>query len=268
MGAGAHDVGPEGSMSVRFGDPEDWQAFATRNAKFMERYAALEARLQELVYTKRSSSSEIDGVIFLMTRFAADDFMEILLLCGNAEGYAAEKLLRSMFERVWTLLYLQKYPGELSRYVDWGNLARSKVLAAMPQDWRDEAIEPEVAEQIGALRKEAKERLGFTECESCGAQNPLSWSTKNPVGSAKEFGLQALVPTSYYLPLDHAHPNIGGLLQRLKLADGEVEVLDRRDSARCDRVLVSAHTLLLRAVQACVGQLKLDETRYAHLADD
>jgi hypothetical protein len=169
---------------------------------------------------------------------------------------------------VWTLLYLQKYPEELKRYVDWGHLARHKVVAAMPKDWRDEAITPEAAEEIEVMRKEAKERLGFRECESCGAQNPLSWSSKNPVGSAKEFGLQALVLTSYYLPLDHAHPNIGGLLQRLKVGDGEVEVLDRRDTARCDRVLVSAHTLLLRAVQACVEQLKLDARVYTHLGDD
>lgn len=67
------------------------------------------------VYTKRTTSSVLDGLIFLMTRFAADDFMEILLLCGSAEGYGGEKLLRSMFERVWTLLYLQKYPEELKR---------------------------------------------------------------------------------------------------------------------------------------------------------
>ena len=44
--------------------------------------------------------------------------MEIFLLCGNAEAYGAEKVLRPMFERVVTMKYLRAHPDEVDSYMN------------------------------------------------------------------------------------------------------------------------------------------------------
>lgn len=61
----------------------------------------------------------VDRVIFYFGRLCVEDFVEILLLCGNGYGFGATKILRGMFERVITARYLQSNPQFADDFLDY-----------------------------------------------------------------------------------------------------------------------------------------------------
>jgi hypothetical protein len=84
----------------KFGTPAEWQAFEKRHPAFLERFPRLFAGLEAVFLRSLKSSEPIDVLLFFLGREAADDFFEIVIMCGNAEGHGAQKLLRTFFERV------------------------------------------------------------------------------------------------------------------------------------------------------------------------
>jgi hypothetical protein len=84
---------------IRFGTAAEWTAFGARNARFLERFARLREALNAVFIRTLSKVEKAEVLLFFIGRQCVDDFFEILVLCGNSEGYGAQKLLRSMFER-------------------------------------------------------------------------------------------------------------------------------------------------------------------------
>src|SRR5471030_576528 len=95
-----------------FGHPEEWKAFAARHPEFLVRFPNLKAALDAAYIRTLKGSAQLDTMIFFTSRQCVDDFLEILLMCGNAEGNGAEKLLRSFYERVVLVTYLHKKPEQ------------------------------------------------------------------------------------------------------------------------------------------------------------
>lgn len=52
-----------------------------------------------------------------------EDFNEVLLLCGNGYGIGAEKLIRGMYERAVTLVYLHQHPEYADDFLDYHKVA-------------------------------------------------------------------------------------------------------------------------------------------------
>src|SRR3954471_1992262 len=108
---------------VRFGNPAEWQAFAERRPRFLERWERLRAALDATFSRALGDVTRDQLLLLVMGRRCVEDFMEILLLCGNAEGYGAQKLLRSMFEQVVTLTYLHQNRDKIDAYIRYRHVA-------------------------------------------------------------------------------------------------------------------------------------------------
>ena len=96
---------------VQVGSPEQWKAFAKRNKGFVGALEILLSAFDTIFDRQLDEEAElVDRIVFAAGHMAVDDFMEILLLCANAEAHGAEKVLRPMFERVVTMKYLRDHP--------------------------------------------------------------------------------------------------------------------------------------------------------------
>jgi hypothetical protein len=53
-----------------------------------------------LAFIRHAQLSEpIDKFVLMFGRICVEDFLEVILCCGNGNGHAAEKLVRGLYER-------------------------------------------------------------------------------------------------------------------------------------------------------------------------
>ena len=100
-----------------FGDPAEWKDFESRNPEFVRRIGNLFNTI-ELAFKSLLVRERLDKILFHLDRLCAEDFSEILLLCGNGYGIGAEKVLRGMYERAVTATYLSQHPEEAANFLD------------------------------------------------------------------------------------------------------------------------------------------------------
>lgn len=89
-------------MDFIIGTPSEWDEFAKRNRVFVERLEHIKTACDAVFNRNFTTEQQVDHFVFVAGHLAADDFIEILTMCGNAEAYGAMKILRPMFERVVT----------------------------------------------------------------------------------------------------------------------------------------------------------------------
>jgi len=58
-----------------------------------------------------------ERITFFLGRMVVDDFGEILMLSGNGYGFGAYKIVRGMYERVVTAMYIAKDPAEARKFI-------------------------------------------------------------------------------------------------------------------------------------------------------
>lgn len=233
---------------IRFGLPDEWQSFARRNQTFLERFEILRAAIDETFVRSWSSDHPIDGVVFSLGRQCVDDFMEILLLCGNSEGYGAQKILRAMFERIVLLRYLKVHPDKLEDYLDYFWVSQNKLINRIQQSDIGKLDAVKVAE-IRANYERVKERYKTRVCKECGAvAMGIAWTPMTLPDMANEVGLGEFVLYAYDLPLSQTHPNVKGMLDRLASAGHGIEYGVRLNRDLADKVLFTAHGLLLHVL--------------------
>jgi hypothetical protein len=123
---------PDDSRLI-FGVQEEWSAFGSRHKVFLERFTNLRSAIDCAFAGDRPLSEPIDKFIFLFGRICAEEFFEILLCCGNGYGFAAQKLLRSLYEKAVTLAYLHQNPEQLDDFIDYHHVASYKLARAVKE---------------------------------------------------------------------------------------------------------------------------------------
>jgi hypothetical protein len=258
---------------IRFGTAAEWTAFRARNARFLERFARLRDALNAAFIRTLSKVEKTEVLVFFIGRQCVDDFFEILVLCGNSEGYGAQKLLRSMFERVVLLKHLHQHPEEVDRYFAYYHVTKHKQIAAVERFWGKDALPREQVEEARKRYAAVKEDYRTRKCPKCGyIEMGVGWTPIPLPDMAEEVGLGKFVPFAYYEPLLQAHPSLEGLLRRLEGDPNDehagISYGDRLDRSLSDQVLMTAHALLLNVLEVQVNHFKLEEEPYQSLADD
>ena len=77
---------------IRFGTAAEWTAFGARNSRFLERFSRLRDALNAAFIRTLNKVEKTEVLVFFIGRQCVDGFFEILVLCGNSEGYGAHKL--------------------------------------------------------------------------------------------------------------------------------------------------------------------------------
>lgn len=160
-----------------------------------------------------------------------------------------------------------KTPGSLR---DANTAGFHILINAIETTFKKGLVEPEKAKEAEENYNKFKDEYKVTLCKARGTMRPgISWTPKDVLTMAKEVGLTDFIVPAYYLPMQHAHPKVKGMLERVvKNAEGRFVPAERFQPLLSDRVLCAAHALVLHALDVQVKHFGLDDAALKQANDD
>jgi len=240
--------------SVQFGFEGEWKAFSESHSEFMNRFPRLMDLVDQTFTRTIETASPIDRVVFFLGRLIVEDFMEIVLLCGNGYGVAGLKILRGMYERVVTASYLSRNPAEVDQFLDYRFVQEWKLYKRAEELYRDKPLmSPEQREEMKRRYEEVKDRFMESLCQRCGTTRPqLSWSKLDTASMALKSGggLDKLYMSCYLFPTLQSHATVSSLFARMKATpEGGIAFDADAQSGLIDWALLNSHLLMLQAIE-------------------
>jgi hypothetical protein len=236
----------EAPINITFGKPEEWQDFARRNQHFLTIWPDF-ANLIDAVFARRFMTQDpLPRVVYTLGRLAVEDAMEILLNAGNGYGVAGLKLLRSLFERLVTMIYLIQHPEEVENFLDfhWVHLRKTlnhlKTAGGDPLKYYDAKELEEIDSRYQAIRHRYERT-----CPECGQSLGLpSWTKRDLATLAKEVGLGPAYLTLAYGPTLQVHTTTFSMTSRLEETAEAVSFKGGPQRKEADQAVLAAHTCL------------------------
>jgi hypothetical protein len=194
-----------------------------------------------------------EAVVFFLGRAAADDFGELLILCGNGRGIGAYKILRSMYERVVTAAFIAKNPPEARIFLSHSYIERQKLgnrLKTLMPDIKDERT-PEQVKEFEDEYKEAKARLKDTVCSKC--DQPVTqeaWTRRSleTMAEKADENLARCYAYCYLVPTLHLHATPLGLESRMRMTEAGFSFKETSEP-EARKALLYGHGLVLRLLK-------------------
>jgi len=248
------DILPDNqSVEASFGIKEDWQHFSKTHQVLLRKLPLLFKTFERVFLRTMETTEPADRVIYFLGRVAMEDFMEIVLLCGNGYGVGALKILRGLYERAVTAAYLAKYPQEVDSFLEYHHVHMGKLLNHTAELFDVRRIFPEdKLAEIRANYEQAKPRFQEPLCKTCGTtRTQFSWS-KLDIGAMAKKGdeyLAKLYLTCYFLPTLKAHSTLHALSTQAKPCDnGGLTFDDGAQREHSDEAFRAAHLTMLIAL--------------------
>lgn len=238
---------------VGFGDEQEWRAFVEGHPLFLSKLENLLALLDRTLIRASQTDSPADRVVFFLGRLALEDFMEVLLLCGNGYGIAGLKLLRGLYERAVTARYLSRNPNEAETFFayhaiqEWKTYQRAKEVYGYRHP-----VSAQRAAEMEAAYQATKEKFEEPLCRKCDTKRlQFSWSKLDTASMALKAGggLQRLYLSCYLLPTLNAHATVTSLM--LRLAESPEGGLSFKEGAQrdwADAALSGAHAVIIQVI--------------------
>jgi hypothetical protein len=259
-----------------FGSQKEWHRFNENFPKFVKKYPAIEV-LRAKVFERQGIGNKVDRVIFGLGRVCYEDFQQALILCGNGFGIGALQLVRGMYEREVTAVYLMSHPDEVDNFLDYHFVQLRKGMVHLRQVYKGD----DLTRIIPKARQEEVERdfegvkARFTEtiCGTCHKTKVMgSWTKHNmPLLAAKaghNLGEQYFY--DYFRPTMFAHSTVSSLIARLRQDEGGGFVFDNEGQRRHTKeALVYIHFLVIHVLGMQNEHFKfgLDDEIHALLDD-
>jgi Family of unknown function (DUF5677) len=236
------------NYAIQFGIPDEWVEFAEDHKLFLERFPNLKEAMNVAFVRQGATSEPVDRVVFFSGRLCTEDFMEILLLCGNGYGIGALKIVRGMYERCVTARYLHAHTEETEGFFDFYWLSQFKLAQAIKDTFGEDVLPKDKVEELKSNRDRVRTRFMVRVCEKCGATGEnFTWTKLDFVSMAREAGsIGQLIVPGYYLPIRQAHSTVAALLSRLiDTKDGGLTFDEGPQREQADDALITAHNILL-----------------------
>jgi hypothetical protein len=249
------------TLKAQFGLPQEWNHFAESHGLFLEHWQNLRLALETAFIRTGTTSEPVDRVVFFAGRLCAEDFLEILLLCGNGYGIGAMKILRGMYELAVTARYLHANPAETDAFLDFYWISQYRLAQAISETFGHGVLPPDRVEELKAKRDEVREQFLVTTCRQCGTKAiNYSWSKLDFVSMARKTGsLGTLIVPAYYLPTREAHGTIASIFSRLKQGEGgDFDFDEGPQREEADQALITAHNVLLNVLDLQKEHFHLD----------
>jgi hypothetical protein len=249
---------------VIFGFQEQWQEFQRRNDKFLSRIPNLTAAFALCFHRELEDSEVIDRVVYMLGRECVEDFFEILLLAGNGYGIGALKLLRGLYERAVTLVYLSEHPDEVDSFYNYFPVWQHKFLEAIRRSYGDTLLPEGVTNEQEQLYRDVRDNYKVTSCENCGTTRiNHTWNKLDLVAMAHKTGaLGKLIVPAYYVPLSHAHPTARGMVARTEeTPSGGIAFNPDSQPKEADSAVRLAHTIMLVVVETQEKHFALNDLK-------
>jgi len=238
------------SPNLTFGYPEEWEAFRDRNELFIDLFPQIITTCEMVLMRDFVAPERIELFTVMYGRLCFEDFLEILMCCGNGSGIAASKLLRTLYERAVTLTYINDHPEELDNFIDYHAVAQKKLFYSLRSIFGKDYLSVEDEQKMLADFEAVKEKFMVTDCEKCGTRRlNHTWNKLDFVAMAKATGgLGKMINEAYYVPMRRTHSTIAALLERAELSAGKVSFNPDAQRKCADMTLMTAHHLLLRVL--------------------
>lgn len=265
-------------VPVGVGDPAAQARFLERYKPFLEEYPEIMALLKKtfLRALKNPPEDQIDAIsalpdddprviafddkvwadrlVFYFGRMAVDDFGEVLNLAGNGRGLGAYKILRGMYERIVTAVYIAKNPAESRVFLEEEAIQKwklwSSALRAMP-DLKDQYTAKQIAGLEEAYKK-AKAKKEVSVCNKCNQPKTAeAWTRVDLFSMAQKSdkGLAELYGSCYQEPTFHSHATSFGVSSRIRRNDEDTGWTFRELSEKEARsAVLLSHNLILRVL--------------------
>jgi len=262
------------SLPIAVGDFAAQQQFIQRNAGFLLEYPKLRD-LYENVFLrslKPSDQSEktpllqlpedhptviafednvmADLAIFYLGRMAVDDFGELLTLSGNGRGFGAYKILRGMYERTVTAMYLAKHPAEARNFAESSAIMKRNYLTRVRTVPETEGhVSDEVMQKVEENAAAAQAKRKQSICSKC--RQPITqeaWTRVSMDVMANEVDpFLGLHYHEFYLETTaQSHPNMFGLERRLVPMEGGGYTYKEISEDEARFALYLGHNLMIR----------------------
>jgi hypothetical protein len=240
--------------------PSSLYGFADAATAFDQRHpqwTAAMTRLGEtinLAFTRTQvMTTSIDKFVHFYGNLVAEDFMELFLMAVNGYGFAAMKLLRSMYEHAVTLKYLHQHPDELQAFFDFDGVQQYKLAKQIMDTFGEGALPPETVATTERKYEEVKKQFMVKSCKSkaCSEQRvSVSWSKLDFVSMAKRAGeIGSLIVPGYFEPLRHSHSTFRAMVERLNMDGNQMGFQKESQPEKADQALMTAHNCLLVALE-------------------
>jgi len=229
------------------GSQTEWDNFEKRRRPFLERLNNLTDAMNDAFVRDLPPCNGWDKFIFAMGRVCIEDFWELNILVGNGYGIGALKLLRPLYERTVTLLYLHQNPALYEDFLDWDYVALYKFhQAAISSGYGADLIPTEEREKVERLYLSVKPKFMVKSCD-CGKQRlNHSWAKADIPSIAKKTELASLLVPAYFVPMSHLHSTPKAVFARLQVSSEGVPGFRSGSSPReADQAPVYGHDIVL-----------------------
>lgn len=192
------------------------QAFIESNRAFFDRFPHLQQATETAFLRSIETVSSVQSIVFHLGRVSVEDFMEILVLCGNGYGIGGLKLLRGMYERAVTARYLHQNPAEVDAFIEYAWISTQKLIDASGAT----GFNQETLDLVKTRAAEARPKFQVPVCEDCGTTRlNHTWSRLDFVSMAKKTGgLGELIAPAYNQPTLQAHSSAWSIVSRVQRA--------------------------------------------------
>lgn len=243
-----------------FGYPEEWADFRKRHALFLDRFAHITDVIREAFSRVMKESEPIERFVMLYGRLCVEDFFEIMLCCGNGYGFAALKLLRSLYEKAVTLEYLNDHPDELDTFFGYRYVSDRKLFRSITEVFGPDVLPMGLQEEVERNYDRVKGQYKTTDCAKCGTQKPnISWTKLTFPAMAKRTRiLGKLIQSAYYVPMRHTHSTGAALIERLEINDEGFGFNPEPQRRQADNALRTAHVIILEVLHIQQKRFKLE----------
>ena len=105
------------TVTFEFGNTDASRDFLTRNPKFLPAFDRLTLLSNKCFANRPGPKNRFEDVCFGLGHTCREDFLQVLFNVVNGYGNGASKLLRPLYERAVSLLYIEKHPDKAERLV-------------------------------------------------------------------------------------------------------------------------------------------------------
>ncbi len=196
---------------------EELDRFKTRHPAFAAAATPLQKTLEQALNRTAQPTPDqpvpVQSAVFFLGHQAADDFFDIVLLAVHGYGMGALKLLRPLYERVVTALYLMKHPNEVDDFNGYGDVHAHRFVRRAEKDGVNLAAVMSKEQLAGIQDAHKRVRARFTD--SRGGERG-SWTKLNLEALAEKVDLGKLYSPCALWPTMQIHSTRAGLDARLR----------------------------------------------------
>lgn len=206
-------------MNTNIGTEEQWTPIFKRNP-------GLKDALNELIELTGESAATVPlesaahRVIFTLRNVCMEECWEVLLLAANHYTSGAAKLIRALYERALTIVYLSQYPEKAQRFIDYAAIQNHRTLnpalKLYSEEDLNERIKPSSIADIKSEYERVKPAFQITKCSKCKTkQLAHGWDLDiTSMAEKVQQGFPEMLLSAYTLPTLELHTTASGAFSR------------------------------------------------------